>query len=138
MCRLYMGVVIEAPIPQVSLDNMPEYCVDKAMKNNIFDNGKEPKFLENVDESTTFAPLPRTLGAENWTAFGEAWRASPDPRLAVDMWEDIFKTTGLVKTKPTNLIDNNAILYLSAPLLGKIWPREGLQKDDDTALPPIE
>lgn len=134
MCRLFMGVIIEAPIPPVSLDNMPEYCVDEAMKNDIFKIGSEPKFPENVDESVAFAPLPRTLGAEDWTAFGEAWRASPNPRLAVEMWEDIFKTTGLVKTKPNNLIENNAVLYLSAPLLGKTWPGEGLQKGNETAL----
>jgi hypothetical protein len=127
MCRLFMGVIIEAPISQVSLDKMPQYCVDEAMKNDIFEIGKEPRFPGNVDESAAFAPLPRTPGPENWTDFGEAWKASPDPRLAVDMWEDMFKTTGLVKTKPTNLIKNNGKLYLSAPLLGKTWSGEGLQ-----------
>lgn len=29
--RLFRGIVIEAPIPQVSFDNMLENCVDKVM-----------------------------------------------------------------------------------------------------------
>lgn len=74
-----MGAVVEAPIPQVSLDNMTEYLVDKTMMSSISDNVTESKFLKKLEETTTFATPTRTLGAENGAAFWETWRPSPDP-----------------------------------------------------------
>ncbi|UKZ95962.1 uncharacterized protein TrAFT101_010768 [Trichoderma asperellum] len=48
--RLFMGAVVEAPIPQVSLDNMTEYLVDKTMMSSICDNVTESKFLKNLED----------------------------------------------------------------------------------------
>lgn len=45
-----MGAVVEAPIPQVSLDNMTEYLVDKTMMSSICDRVTESKFLKNLED----------------------------------------------------------------------------------------
>ncbi|KAH7110740.1 hypothetical protein EDB81DRAFT_736095 [Dactylonectria macrodidyma] len=117
MARLLMGVIIEAPVPQVSLDKMPAFRVDDAMKKNIYKDDGEPQFLGIEYEGDDFAPLPPAQ--EPWDALELAWKAAPDPQSAVNLWQDVFKTTGLIKEKPTMLIDNNKVLFLSAPLLGK-------------------
>lgn len=115
-----MGVVIEAPVAKVSLDEMPAYRVDKAMKQNIYKPDEEPQFLPNEEESPDFAPLPRDSAVSGWDALKAAWKGSPAPQSAVDKWQEIFNTTGLVGTKPTDLITHNKVLFLSAPLLGKV------------------
>ncbi|KAK7413165.1 hypothetical protein QQX98_007944 [Neonectria punicea] len=123
MARLLMGVIIEAPVPQASLDQMPAFRVDEAMKKNIYEDSGEPQFLDIEYEGNDFAPLPPA--EKPWEALKLAWNDSPAPQSAVDLWQDIFNTMGLVKEKPTMLIDNNTSLFLSAPLLGKDWEESG-------------
>ncbi|KAH8688320.1 hypothetical protein BGZ61DRAFT_391574 [Ilyonectria robusta] len=120
MARLLMGVVIEAPVAKVSLDEMPAYRVDQAMKQNIYKPDEEPQFRPNEDESPDFAPLPRDSKVSAWEALEAAWKNSPAPQSAVDIWQKAFNMTGLVGTKPNDLITNNKVLFLSAPLLGKV------------------
>ncbi|KAJ4314161.1 hypothetical protein N0V84_009045 [Fusarium piperis] len=120
MACLLMGVVIEPPTPKVSLDKLSAFRVDEAMKKNIFESGKEPPFQDNEPGDALFMPGRRDPEEDHWAALKTAWGKSPEPRSAVDMWQDVFGTTGLVGEKPTNLIENNGQLFLSAPFLGSL------------------
>ena len=126
-----MGVVIEAPEAKVSLDKMPQFLIDQAMKQNIFDDGFEPQFRPNEKDEGVFAPLPRdpppseeerdpVKRAKPWKDLKAAWEQTPTPREAVDMWQGVFGWTPgcLAGDKPQHLISHVDTLFLSAPLLG--------------------
>ncbi|KAH6611486.1 hypothetical protein Trco_001506 [Trichoderma cornu-damae] len=131
MARLLMGVVIEAPEAKVSLDKIPQFLVDLAMRKNVFSGGQEPRFPPNEMDEGVFAPIPRDdpppedgkdpeTRAQPWTDLRLAWEAAPAPNEAVDMWQDAFgwSAGSLTGAKPKNLISHVDVLFLSAPLLG--------------------
>ncbi|RSL77000.1 hypothetical protein CEP51_009456 [Fusarium floridanum] len=118
MACLLMGVVIEPPTPQVSLDKLSAFRVDDAMKKNIFEKGNEPQFPQVESDSESFMPMVRDKKANHWEALQTAWDASPTPQSSVNMWQDVFGTTGLSDKKPKHLIKNTGRLFLSAPYLG--------------------
>lgn len=118
MARLLMGVVIEAPPALVSLDKMPAFLVNEALRQDVFDKGQEPPFLKNETDSEAFLPLAQDQ-SNPWTALQDAWEAAADPQPAVNLWQNVFGWTDLSVQKPANLIKHTETLFLSAPVLGK-------------------
>ncbi len=131
MIRLLMGLVIEAPEAKVSLDTMPQFLIEQAMRENIFDTRREPPFPAHDEDEGVFAPIPRiplTPEEENdplkrrkpWDDLKTAWEDTPTPQAAVDLWEGAFgwAPNSWSRDKPRKLIENAHTLFLSAPLLG--------------------
>ena len=128
VCRLHMGMIVQAPEAHPSADTIWPFDVEQAMTENVYDDKANlqdrtdtwPTFPTSDSQSTNWIPATPDP-TDQWKAVGTAWtkQVDTDVQSLVDTWGALLSWSKgeVVAAKPTTLIDDIGTRYLEAPLM---------------------
>ncbi|KAL7276584.1 hypothetical protein RUND412_000426 [Rhizina undulata] len=119
---LMMGVIINAPDPELSNDVIPKFNAVKAMSQDVFGQGKEKIFPKNLQSNQIWLPLKAVPGPNQWKNVSDRWKnpimGKTSAQNTVDAWKKaFFWEVTLNGAPPAKLLDDFGALYLAVPLL---------------------